>query len=277
MIFHFLSRIRAIVFLIITFTFLGETQTKVDCSALQLGVFYNYPKNSAEKYVIYREKYIAREYDLVKGDSAIWRIDWKNNCTYSLKYISGNDKKTPEVAEFLTKHIFVYTIESVTSDYYVFNGYVDKVKGDILLSDTMWFKEKQHYVSNKQFEPIINKLSLKKARFSDTSRYAVVYLYRPGKLTNSLGNYVVSFDDLPMALMKNNSGYMFKLFQSGDHVFKSVLNKDESKVQLKVEMGKSYYVKAGINWGFHNFKNFKLEMKVMEPVDGKSEFEEVSY
>ena len=277
MIFQLNRRFIAIVYILSIISFTAHSQIPEDCAALKSGVFYSYPKNTADRFVSYRDNGIAKEYDLIKGDSSIWKVDWKSNCSYSLKFVSGSAKQKPEVAEFLKKHIFFYTIQSITSDYYVFNGYIDKPKGDLLHSDTMWLHEKINFTPNRMFEPIAN-MQLKKAHFSDTSSYAIVYLYRPGKLTNSVGEgFVVSLDDLPMAVMKNKSGFIFKIFQPGNHVFASRLGKDESKAILNIELGKRYYIKAAINWGFYSFRNYKLEMKVMEPAEGKIEFEDVDY
>jgi hypothetical protein len=270
-------------FLIITmamniYSNIAECQAPPDCSSIKNGVFYSYPKNTADRYITYRENEVAKEYDLVKGDSTSWKVDWKDNCSYTLKYISGSAKLSKEVADFLKKHVLFYTVQSVTSDYYLFAGYVDNRKGVQLNTDTMWLHEKVNFKPNKMFDLIPDRNALKKAKFSDTSQYALVYLYRPGKLTNSIGpGYLVRLDDLPMAIMKNKSGYVFKVFQPGTHTFTSGLGKDEVSTQLKIETGKTYYLKAAIHWGIHSWRNYKLEIKEMEPSIGKQEFDDVDF
>jgi hypothetical protein len=257
----------------------GNAQLPDGCSALKTGVFYSYPKNTADKYVTYREKGIAKEYDLVKGDSSIWKVDWKDDCTYSLKYVSGSAKLNPEMADFFRKHTLLYTIREATADYYVFNTFLDKLKGIRLGSDTMWMRKKLNHVPTRLFEAVANPQALKKARFSDTSQYAVVYLYRPGKFTNSINaDIMVSFDELPIAQTPNKTAYIFKVFQPGNHTFTSRLDKDESKAAVNIEMGKSYYVKSAINWGIYSLsKNYKLEMIIMPEKEGKAEFTEAYY
>ncbi|WP_169337665.1 hypothetical protein [Segetibacter koreensis] len=158
------------------------------------------------------------EYNLEKRDSTLWKIDWSNDCTYSLKYISGNTHMEPEMESFLKKHKMVYQIINVTNDYYVYNGYIDKISRDFIQSDTMWLHEKTSITNNLLFQSIANGQTLRKAHFGDTSKYAVVYVYRTGKVTNSMGEYFLYFDNEPMCVMKNKSGYMFKLFKEGNHV-----------------------------------------------------------
>ena len=277
--FLYLSRLLFTLLMMSFIPAIGNAQILSGCPALKTGIFYSYPKNTADKYVTYREKGIAKEYDLVKGDSSIWKVDWKDDCTYSLKYVSGSAKLNPEMDDFVRKHTLLFTIRETTADYYVFNTFIDKLKGIQLGSDTMWLREKLNHVPTRLFEPVANPQAVKKARFSDTSQYAVVYLYRPGKFTNSVGEgFMVSLDELPIAKMPNKTAYIFKVFQPGNHTFSSRLDKDESKAVVNIEMGKSYYVKAAINWGLYSInKNYKLEMKIMPDKEGKPEFNEAYY
>src|SRR5438128_872127 len=98
-----------VAFIMYALTNMVHAQTPVNCSPLQNRVFYSYPKNSADRYVTYREKGFARGRNLVKGDSSVWQVDWKDNCTYSLKYLSGNTKMSPEVADFVKSHTLMYS------------------------------------------------------------------------------------------------------------------------------------------------------------------------
>lgn len=272
--------LRFLLLFFVLFMFSGMTfaQDSTRCDKLETGIFYSYPKNTGDKFVTYRDKGIAKEFNLVSKDSTYWKVDWKDKCSYTVQYVSGSAKQKPDVAEFVKKHVFFYTINAVTDEYYVYSGYVDKAKGIFLGTDTMWLHERVHVTPNRMFEQFASRQALKKARFSDTSQYALVYLYRPGKFANSLvEGHVVSFDNQPMAVMPNKVGFMFKVFQSGNHTITSRLGKDESSTQLNVELGKTYYVKAAINWVFHGVKNYQLEVKIMEPTEGKYEFAEVDY
>lgn len=177
---------------------------------------------------------------------------------------------------FVKKHIFVYQIANVTNDYYTFYGYVDQPSSKPFYVDTMWLSEKAIFSEQGLFRPT-NEAMLKKKHFSDTSRYAVIYLYRPGKFTNSLGNYNIYFDNKFMCVARNKSGYIFTILKEGNFPIRSALYKDESSIDLHVQFGKKYYVKSMIHWGiFKRLYNFKLEMAQMKPEDGKPEFENVN-
>jgi len=105
----------------------------------------------------------------------------------------------------------------------------------------------------------------------------VLYLYRPGKLTNSMGNYLVYFDNNVMCVAKNNTGYIFKILKEGTFEIKSRLLKDESAVKLEVKFGNIYYVKSMVHWTItKRLYNFKLDMAIMKPEDGQEEYYDVN-
>lgn len=247
------------------------------CAAIKNGVFYFYPKNGAERYMDIREGELLHETNMTTGDTSAWQVKWTGDCTYSLQYISGNNKMSAEMQQFVKQHQLVFQVTNISGDYYIFKGYVDKTSNPPVQTDTMWLHEKTSIASNELFRQVKNSALLKRAHFSDTSRYAVVYLYRPGKLTNSLGNYLVYFDDIPMCVAKNKSGYIFKVLKEGKFEVKSKLYKDESVTVLDVKFGSTYYVKSMIHWTISSrLYNFKLEMAVVKPDRGQMEFEEVN-
>ncbi|MCW3092121.1 MAG: hypothetical protein JWP81_3190 [Ferruginibacter sp.] len=258
-------------------SFIPFAQNKIpNCTDLKDGIFYFYPKNTSELDLNIREGELLREINTKTGDTILWKIQWPGDCQYTLKYISGDTKMSDEHLKFFKKHKLIYEIERITSAYYTFKGYVDKVSDTPLQSDTMWLNEKVNRVNNELFKPVENSAVLKKAHFNDTSKYAVLFVYRPKKLANSLGNYILYFDDNIMCVAKNNSGYIFKVLREGQFVIKSKLYKDESAIKLDVKFGKTYYVKSMIHWGITSrLYNFKLEMSQVSTADGKSEFEEV--
>jgi hypothetical protein len=142
----------------------------------------------------------------------------------------------------------------------------------------MWLTEKTVITNNELFRQIPDNSTLKKEHFSDTSRYAVLYVYRPGKLTNSLSNYLIYFNDNIMCVGKNNTGYIFKIMKEGRFELKSKLYKDESFINVDIKFGKIYYVKSMVNWGlFKGLKNFKLEMANVSAEEGKNEFNSLKF
>ncbi len=257
--------------------FIISAQAKTPtCTYLKDGIFHFYPKNSSDHDLNIREGELLHETNSKSGDSILWQIKWVDECIYTLKYISGNRPLSGENLKFVKKHKFVYEIGRITNEYYLFKGYVDKVSDIAIQTDTMWLIEKVNRVSNELFKPVANSSLLKKAKFSDTSNYAVLYLYRPKKLSNSLGNYLVYFDDNLMCVAKNNSGYIFKILKEGAFEVKSKLLKDESAVTVNVKFGNTYYVKSTIKWGITSrLYNFKLGMANVPSAEAIPEFEEV--
>jgi hypothetical protein len=247
----------------------------VTCADLKNGVFHSYPKNSADHYISEREDEYQKETNLTTGDTSSWQIKWKGNCTYSLKYLGGN-KLPQEQLDFLKKHTLIYEVGRITNEYCLVTGHVDKTSNPVIQIDTMWFNERTNVISNLLFNPVPNAGALKRDHFSDTSKYAVVYIYRPKKLGISMSNYLVYFDDNIMWIAKNRSGAIFKILKEGRFEIKSKMLKDQSAVNVDVKFGNTYYIKSMVHWKLYKGYNFKLEMAQVEPEQGKSEFSEVS-
>ncbi len=254
-------------------------QTKtLACSNLKNGIFYSYPKNTSDRYISVREGEIQTEVNLKNGDTTVWQVSWLNDCSYVVKYVSGAKTASKDVIDVLKKHKLVYEMGKVTDDYYVFTGHFDKTSNTAFQNDTMWLHEKAVVANNELFKLVTNQNVLRKEHFSDTSKYALLCLYRPGKVTNSLSSFLVYFDDNLMYVAKNNSGAIFKVLKEGIFTLKSRLYKDESSLKLSVEFGNRYYVKSMIHWGIYSrLYNFKLEMASVPPEVGKVEFESVDF
>ena len=271
------KKITVYVFLLGFFSFPAFSQnTSFTCKDLKNGIFHSYPKNSSQHYISTRDDEFQYETNINTGDTTLWQIKWQNDCSYTLKYISGSGTDEATI-KFLKKHKLTYEIINITTEYYVFKGYVDKTSNLPIQVDTMWLTEKTNPANNEIYRQVANNQALKKAHFSDTSSYAVLYVYRPGNLKHSLSNYLVYFDDNILCVAKNNSGYIFKIMKEGQFNLKSKLNKDESSVKLNVKFGKTYYIKSMVHWGmFKGLKNYKLEIAVVNPAEGKIEFGEVN-
>jgi hypothetical protein len=128
-------------FIIITaFAFVSYTsETKSDnCKAIHKGAFYFYPKSSNKKYRIIRDGKIQKEITLSNNDTAIYKINWIDDCTYTLEHISGG-AKIPEGM----KRPKIYTqFTTVTSNYYLFKACMDSLNSKYCLNDTIWVKPK---------------------------------------------------------------------------------------------------------------------------------------
>ena len=266
--------LKKFVFIFVLFPFISKAQNnKLTCAEIKKGVFHFYPKNLSNHFLIIREDDIAHEIDLATGDTSVWEIKWTDDCVYSTKFISGSQKKDDNTLSFLKRHKFVFDVLNITDDYYVFKGYTDKISDLPIMSDTIWFNEKATVVNHELFKQVPN--SVGKPVINDTSKYALLYVYRPGKITNSLGNYIIYFDDNVMCAAKNNTGYLFKIFKEGNFGIKSKLYKDESSVNVNIKFGKIYYAKSMIHWGLYKLYNFKLEMENVDAATGESDIEKV--
>jgi hypothetical protein len=263
---------------LLLFPLVAFSQNKaLACAEIKTGVFYNYPKNTSDQYVDKRDDHMVYETNLVTGDTSVWQINWLSDCVYALKFVSGNVKLDTKTLSLLQKHLLVFEITSTGTDYYVYKSYLDKTSNLSFQQDTMWLSPKLVLGNSQIYKWISNENVLRKDHFADTSKYAVVYLYRPGKLTNSLGNYPVYLEDDMICIAKNNSGYIFKVFKEGPAVFKSRLFKDVSVLQIDIKFGQRYYVKSMIHWTISSrLYNFKLEMATMDAATGAKEFEAVT-
>jgi len=265
-----------LVFLSIPYVSISQTKA-LSCTNIKKGTFYFYPKNTADAYIEERDEKYLKETNIVTGDTSLWEIKWQSDCVYSLNFISGSGKIDAATRDFLDNHKMVYQIFSISDSCYTFKGYADKTSNLPLQDDTMWLNVKTNTAGNELFKQMYGTAFLKKEHFRDTSHYAVLYVYRPGKLTNSLGDYLVYFDNNVMCVAKNNTGYIFKILKEGTFEIKSRLYKDESAVKLDVQFGHTYYVKSMIHWTItKRLYNFKLDMAIMKPEEGQEEYYEVN-
>jgi hypothetical protein len=136
---------------------------------------------------------------------------------------------------------------------------------------------KQEIPSNTQlFTQVADSLVFAPSSISDTSQYALLYVYRPGKVALCLSEYLLFFDDAIMWVGRNNSGALFKILKEGHHKVGSRLYQGRSVVPLDVKFGNVYYLKSTINWGIHSrLYNFKLDNDIVSKEEGKADFDKV--
>ena len=142
-----------LLFLLLSLSSSAQLKTN-ECSSIGNGTFYAYPKNSDEQYMYIRNGDTQTERNQLTGDSSVWKINWLNGCVYTMQYVSGSAKVDAGVKDFLQEHKLAIKIETVTSGYYVYKSYADKVSGNFLSADTMWLQPKLQVVNNKLFEEV---------------------------------------------------------------------------------------------------------------------------
>jgi hypothetical protein len=245
---------------------------KANCARLQDGEFYSYPKNSEKSYVFIRRGNMEKEVEINTRDTSLWNISW-NDCNYTMNFVSSPDasfKKIPNLKNLK----FAYKIETVTDTYSTYKGYLNKTSGNPIQADTIWFQPKKTPSNAIQFTPVLNEGILKKGRFSDTSKYAVLYVYSPKHKTicqNS--DYYIYLNSTLMFASQNvpftKPSYIFKLFTKGIVELVSATESKESKITANVEFGKRYYLKSDIKWGAPCYPALTL----VDPDIGKDEYE----
>jgi len=248
----------------------------IDCGRLKNGTFYLYPKNSGEQYMSMREGNKEFERNLVTGDSTTYQLNWITDCNYTVKLVKTSEKLTPDQRAWFAEHQVHFEVTNIAEDYYVFKARQDKKSGTVLRIDTMWLKPKTDYVSNKVVEYIKDPRILKKQHFGDTSKYAVLYVYRTPKTWAFLANVNVYLDDVPLCIVPNNSAFAFKIFKQGTMKITSNVETGKMAEQiLNVEFGKKYFLKTslGLKSGF----SYKIPILALNPKEAEQDFETLPY
>lgn len=262
---------------VLCFSLSARAQDKpASCSALHNVSFYSYPPNSNGRVFSRMDGQWQHETDLLTGDTSLWQIKWTSDCSYTAKLVAGGRKLSRESQELLREHVIAFQVTAVTDSFFVFNGFLDKTSNLPLTTDTAWFHEKAFPGNSETYRKMAGNAFLRKEHFRDTSKYAVLYLYRPGKLTNSMGDFLVYCNDNVMCVAKNKTGYIFKIVKEGPLKLESRLMKDRSPLIVDIKFGQTYYVKSMIHWTISSrLYNFKLEMASIGADKGATEFEEV--
>jgi hypothetical protein len=269
-----------IITLLYLFTFLAEGQnSKLTCTDIRNGIFYSYPKNTSGHYISYMTNEYEKDINVETGDTMLWKIDAINDCSSKESLISTNDRNMSEATrKGWMHHKLVSKVLTITDAYFVYADYIDKDNGRPFAVDTAWFQEKVNYTNTGLYQMVTDSSFITDTHFTDTSKYALLYIYRPGKGLLILGTYPVFCNDNAICIMKNKTGYIFKILREGNLTIKSVLYKDSASTQFNVKFGNCYYAKASVDFGIYRvFDNYKLRMSSIEADEGKKEFEEVDF
>jgi len=243
----------------------------VSCTDLKKGDFNAYPKNTNSHLIIHREGDLQKEINPKTGDTTLWKVKWKNDCTFSLTYLSGSYAMDYNREYLLKQHNFVYKILSLTKDYYVMEGHVDNAKSAAFQNDTVWFKERAFIPDNIVYEKISNLELLETVKFTDTAKYAILYTYRPGKTTCEAEKVLISFNDNAMFAATDKSKNAFILLKEGKYTLKGQAAGKESTVELDVKFGRKYYLASEMHWG----ATCAPELAIVKEDEGKTHFDTI--
>jgi hypothetical protein len=256
---------------LLTIASFGQDQS-TPCLGMHQGIFYYYPKNTSDQYSLRLDASYEHQTDLTSGDTALYHIKWQG-CSFSEKYVASNITLTREQLKVLRHNTFVYKITGTTNDYAMFTVYMDGSRALLLTEDTLWDHPRSHPTNSKLFTPL-NKSLLRQTHFKDTSGYAILYLYRPEKVTHLLNVYPVAINNIVMCIAQNNSGYIFKILKEGRFVIKAGLFNDPYYMTLSIRFGHSYYLKTQVHPGGTK-DTTRAILAVVDPKMGREEFEKV--
>ena len=115
----------------------------MDCKDVKKGVFYLYPSSLPKGFIILRNDSIQKEINIETKDTSFWKINWKNSCTFNLKFIRSTQAMPEEEKKFYNLHQPVINVLGVTKDYYIFKVGLDSINAAKVIIDTIWFKARQ--------------------------------------------------------------------------------------------------------------------------------------
>ena len=253
---------------------IGFSQTELlDCAAVKNGVFVYFSYKDGSKSTYTRNGETQKEINPTTKQSALWDIQWINDCTYSMQYIEGLEEKSKADLDVIRKHKVVVQIMDVTEDYYVFKGSLDKASNPTILNDTLWIKQRRDSRNKMVSNPRIDSNLLVRRHLYDSavSNSSTLYVFRPGKFTESGWNCTLYINDTAVCDVSNKSTFVFRLFREGQTTIKAKLGKNESAVAIDVKKGDKYFLRCDILWGIVA----KPKLTLVKEEQGKLYFENV--
>ena len=221
------------------------------CNQVKALTFYVYPRNSSDQYKIVRSGDYQVEYNLKTGDSAVYNIKWTKDCQYSLTCLSPGKQKAFQQQSTSTSKL-AYDILRVTPTYYVYDSYPDTIlPGNMenrrMFTDTAWLRPHANPTNSEIFQVTRENPVRVKRNFTDTSQYALVYLYRLHKLPASENEYYVYFGEDFMFRAINKTKAIYKIFKEGPVKIHAKTGNVESSVMIDIRFGKKYYIQCQVN------------------------------
>jgi hypothetical protein len=259
-------------FLVSALISFSQTQS-LDCAAVKNGVFVYFSYKDGSKSTYTRNGETQKEVNPVTKESALWDIQWINDCTYSMQYNEGLEERSKAELDILRKHKVVIQILDVNEDYYVFKSSLDKASNLTIMYDTLWIKQrrdsKNKMVSNARIDS--NLLIRRHVYDSAVSNSSNLYVFRPGKFTESGWNCTLYINDTAVCEVSNKSTFIFHLLREGQTTIKAKMDKNESAVTIDVKKGSKYFLRCDILWGIVA----KPKLTLVKEEQGKLYFENV--
>jgi hypothetical protein len=271
--------ILAVIFFSVFPFFSSAQDSKLNCQDIKTGIFYYYPKNSTGPYIVYMTDGFEKDIDMITGDTTLWEIDRIDDCSYKQLLIATNDRNVTEGnRKALKKHKIISKTLAITDDYLIYADYLDKISDQPFARDTAWFHEKIDYKNSAVYQRITDSSYITNAHFTDTSKYALLYVYRPGRTMRIFDRYPIYINDVFICEAKNKIGYLFKIYKEGTYTFKSRIYYNADSVAVDIKFGKTYYVRSlELNPIKFREDKFNLKMELIDPETGQAEFNNVKF
>jgi len=248
----------------------GQT---ADCSNFHSGLFHVYFPTSRLHYLVERDNQMQKEVLEGNTDTLFSHLNWLDDCDFTLQYFANGNPLSKEQEKFFKHHKLFCHLEPAGTDFCVYTESADDIRGQLMKKDTLWL----HEVSQAAYTPVLMRVRsesiLRGMHFSDTSRYAVVYIYRSKTGTFPGAAYNIFVEGNPICAMSNNSSYIFAVYRKGPLLLTSRFSQDTSAISLDLEAGKSYYLKTEMEIGIFDRRNYHVLLKLMPPEKGKKQFD----
>lgn len=254
--------------------FLHAQEILKTCPDIKDGIFYSYPANSTDQWRSERAGEWQKEINLVTGDTLLFKVVWDKNCSYTLTYQSGGKKLNREALAVLKQYSLVYAVSATTPEYYVTTGYLESSKNYPVSIDTLW-RGPRSVPADRVVFAALNAAEQRKAKLKDTSRFALLYVYRPSKFVCGGVGFPLYGNDVLMAGFPPKGGaYVFKVVKPGSLRLQGQHRQAKDYVQLDVRFGQKYYVRVDTKWAFSRCNPFLTEK---DKEKGEEEFLESQY
>ena len=112
-----------------------------ECANLKESVVYTRSPDKHQPYRIFISGSTMKQVNLITGDSSLWKIQWVEDCGFTMGYLAGNDSLDRGQQYFLKRHVIALKIDRVTPNYYLCALYKDKIGHDWYARDTLWVRE----------------------------------------------------------------------------------------------------------------------------------------
>lgn len=242
-------------------------------ASVKNGVFIYFSRANGSKATCTRSGETQKEINPVTRESALWDVQWLNDSVYSMQYNSGLEDKPREELKLLQKHKVIVQILAVTEDYYTYRTSLDKVSNPAVSNDTLWIKQhrdaKNKMIGNPRIDSL---LAIRRAAYDTMiSRSATLYVFRPGKFTQSAVNCMISINGTPACEMTNKAAYILRLTKEGEMTITAQIDKQKTNVTIEVTPGAKFYLRCEIPWTLGP----KPRLTLVNEVEGKTYFDNI--